>query len=508
MNDIRSAAHDPLPAGPRLRRFPRHTALAAGLLAATSLAACGGSSSTPAASAASAATSAAVAATSAAAATSPTAATSAAASPSASQGATATAAAATSAAAKYTCSATATKLTMWGWAAGYDLVVNEFNKTHPDICVTIENNGAANDEYVKIGNTLKAKSGTPDVAEVEYFSLPSFEITKSLLDLTKYGVSAYKATIAPVAWEQASQGSAVYAMPVDLGPLVQYYNSALLTKNNITVPATWADFATAAAKLHAADPSATLANFDPENAQAVLALMQEDNAFPFTYTGGSTVGINFTGANEMAFATYWQDLLSKKLTTTVGDFSPAQWSNFDGGINAVRFSPAWGPVGMQLNTKKTLGAWRAAAMPQAKAGDNLSGNWGGSTVAVFAGTQHPAQAATFAEWFGGSDDAWKILSGPVAGAFPAYKPLLNDATFLARTLPISGTATTNTVFAQAAQHMVAPQWPPFMTAALTQWTTSFAGVTKGTTTLPDAFRSYQAALVKYAKSQGFTITTS
>jgi multiple sugar transport system substrate-binding protein len=147
-------------------------------------------------------------------------------------------------------------------------------------------------------------------------------------------------------------------------------------------------------------------------------------------------------------------------------------------------------------------------MPQAKAGDNLSGNWGGSTVAVFAQSKHPAEAATFAEWFGGSDEAWKILSGPVAGAFPAYLPLLNDSSFLARTLPISGSATTNTVFATAAQHMVAPQWPPFMTAALTQWTTAFAGVSKGTTSLPDAFASIQASLVKYAKAQGFTVTTS
>ncbi|MDX6244074.1 MAG: multiple sugar transport system substrate-binding protein, partial [Frankiales bacterium] len=123
-------------------------------------------------------------------------------------------------------------------------------------------------------------------------------------------------------------------------------------------------------------------------------------------------------------------------------------------------------------------------------------------------SKHQAAAAEFAEWFGGSDAAWKILSGPIAGAFPAYLPLLNDPSFLARKLPISGDTTPNTVFATAAQHMVAPQWPPFMTAALTQWTTSFAGVTKGTTTLPDAFKNYQDAMVKYAKSQGFTVTTS
>ncbi|HMH57925.1 MAG TPA: hypothetical protein VK537_01965, partial [Galbitalea sp.] len=32
------------------------------------------------------------------------------------------------------CGHGATNLTFWGWPAGYNLVVNEFNKTHPDIC--------------------------------------------------------------------------------------------------------------------------------------------------------------------------------------------------------------------------------------------------------------------------------------------------------------------------------------------------------------------------------------
>jgi len=428
--------------------------------------------------------------------------------PAGSASAPASAAAASSGAPAYTCADSATKLTMWGWAAGYNLAVDAFNRSHPDICVTLQNNGAANDEYTKIGNTLKAGNGAPDLAEVEYFALPSFEITKSLVDLTKYGANDHKADIAPVAWAQVSQGSAVYAMPVDLGPLVQYYNSTLLSKYGIDVPATWDQFAAAAQKLHAADPKAAIANFDPTNAQAVLAMMQQDNAFPFKYTGGSSVTIDFTGNAQMAFATYWQKLLDAKEATTAADFSPEQWADFDTGVDAVRFSPAWGPVGMQLNMKASIGDWRAAPMPQATAGQLLSGNWGGSTIAVFAQSKHPKEAAEFAEWFGGSADSWKILSGPVAGAFPAYLPLLNDSTFQSTTLPISGDSQPNKVFAQAAQNMVAPQWPPIMTAALTQWTDTFGGVTKGTETLPDAFKAYQAALVKYAKAQGFTVSTS
>jgi multiple sugar transport system substrate-binding protein len=110
------------------------------------------------------------------------------------------------------------------------------------------------------------------------------------------------------------------------------------------------------------------------------------------------------------------------------------------------------------------------------------------------------------KWFGASADSWKILSGKVAGAFPGYLPLLKSTDFQSATLPISGPSKPNKVFAAAAQNMENPQWPPIMTAALTQWTSTFAGVTKGTETLPEAFKTFQQQMVKYAKAQGFTVT--
>ena len=406
------------------------------------------------------------------------------------------------------CAAGATDVTFWGWSAGYNLAVNEFNKTHPDICVQLENAGATTAEYVKLNDALTAKSGTPDVAQIEYFELPSFEITHSLVDLSQYGVTSSKSDEASAAWAQVTQGSAQYAMPVDLGPMALYYNEKEFSTYNLAVPTTWAQFATEADQLHAANSKDAITNFDPESTQDVLALMQQYGAFPFTYTGGDTIGINFTGAAETAFADFWQGLIDKHEVTTAADFSPTQWSNFDSGVNASRLSPAWGPVGMQLSIKQTIGDWRAAPLPQATAGQSLAGNWGGSSLAVIAGSPHAKQAAEFVQWFGGSADSWKILSGPVAGAYPAYLPLLNSDAFQNTTLPISGTAKFNTVFAAAAKDLVDPQWPPIMTAALTQWTSTFAGVTKGSETLAQAFSAYQQQLVNYAKAQGFTVTGS
>jgi len=406
------------------------------------------------------------------------------------------------------CSAGATVLTFWGWPTGYNLAVDEFNKTHPNICVKLSNAGASTAEYVKLSDALKAGSGTPDVATIEYFELPSFEVTKSLVDLANYGVGAAKANEAPVAWDQVTQGKSIYAMPVDLGPLALFYNSKEFSANGLTVPTTWTEFATDAAALHSKNPTDAITNFDPESTQDVLALMQEYNAFPFSYAGGDKLGIHFTGKSEMAFANYWQSLISSGEATTAADFSPAQWSNLDSGVNAARLSPAWGPVGMQLSIKNTIGNWVTAKMPQVTAGTNLSGNWGGSTLAVIKGTKHAKQAAEFVKWFGGSSASWKILSGPVAGAFPGYLPQLNSSTFQATTLKITGTTKPNVVFAAAAKHMVDPEWPPIMTAAATQWASTFAGVSKGTETLPQAFATFQTQLVAYAKTQGFTVTTN
>jgi multiple sugar transport system substrate-binding protein len=406
------------------------------------------------------------------------------------------------------CKAGATVLTFWGWSAGYDLAVNEFNKTHPDICVKLENAGATTAEYVKLNDALTAKSGTPDIATIEYFELPSFEITHSLVDLSQYGVGSSKSDEPTAAWDQVTQGSAIYAMPVDLGPMALYYNEKEFSDDGLTVPTTWAQFAAEADKLHAADSKAAITNFDPESTQDVLALMQQYGAFPFSYSGGSTVGINFTGAAETAFANYWQGLIDKHEATTATDFSPAQWNDFDSGAAASRLSPAWGPVGMQSSIKQTIGDWRAAALPQANAGDKLAGNWGGSSLAVVAGSAHAKQAAEFVQWFGASADAWKILSGPASGAYPGYLPLLDSAAFQSSTLPISGSSTPNTVFAAAEKQISDTQWPPIMTAALTQWTSTFAGVTKGTETLAQAFAAFQQQMVAYAKAQGFTVAGS
>ena len=237
-------------------------------------------------------------------------------------------------------SSSATKITFWAWVPGLGRAVDAFNKSHPSICVTQEDVGAGDPQYTKISDAIKAGTGAPDVAEVEFDELPSYEITHSVVNLAKYGADKYKSDFVPWAWQEVSQGSSVYAMPSDSGPMGFYYNSKLLAKYHITPPATWAQFATDAAKLHKDDPSAYLTNFAGTDLQWILSLMSQANAFPFSYSGGSSVKIDWTGPAQMKFAAYWQKMLAAQLRQEAGRIAHdnallKRRTTITGGINSL-----------------------------------------------------------------------------------------------------------------------------------------------------------------------------
>ena len=405
------------------------------------------------------------------------------------------------------CSANATKVLFWAWVPGMGRAVTEFNKTHPNICVTQEDVGAGNPEYVAITNALKAGSGAPDVAEVEFDELPSFEVTKNVVNLVPYGANTYKSKFTTWAWDEVSQGSGVYAMPGDACPMAFYYNTKELAKYGITPPTTWAEFATDAAKLHKANPNAYMTNFSAIDLQWVMSLMAQDNAWPFAYSGGSNVTINWTGPKQMAFASYWQNLLSAHEVNATTDVSATSFADLDKGIDASWLSSAWGPSYFAPDAKTSLGDWRAAPLPQWTAGANVAANWGGSTYPVFSQSKHPKEAAEFAEWLNATDASWNITKTAPSSLFPTYLPLLNSSSYKSITVPLSGSSTPGMQFTAAASQIQGVPWPPFMTEALTQSATVFAGVMNGKQTLQTAFTNFQTVLVNYAKAQGFNVST-
>jgi multiple sugar transport system substrate-binding protein len=405
------------------------------------------------------------------------------------------------------CSSSATQLTFWAWVPGMNRAVTEFNKTHPGICVTLEDPGAGEPEYTALNNALKAGSGAPDVAEVEFDELPSFIIQKYVVNLVPYGANNYKSDFATWAWDQVSQGSAVYAMPSDFGPMGFYYDQQTLAGYHIAPPKTWAEFAQDAVKVHSQNPKAYLIDFAANDPQWLMDMMSQAGAWPFSYSGGSNITINWTGPKQQAFAAYWQRLIDDKAVATVTDLTTQENADLDTGVLGAAIYSAWAPSYFAPDVKRSMGQWRAAPLPQWTAGANVAADWGGSTYPVFSQSKHPKQAAEFSEWLTATSQSWDIVKTPPSSLFPTYLPTLQSSSFRSLTYPISGSSQPNQVFSAGALTIPQTPWPPFMTQLINQEPTTFGGVMNGKETLQQAFTALQQQEVAYAKSQGFNVST-
>ena len=177
--------------------------------------------------------------------------------------------------------------------------------------------------------------------------LPSFEVLHDVVNLVPYGANHYKNDFVKWAWSEVSIGNAVYAMPDDGGSTGLLSNVVLLKKYGInSLPTTWAQYAADPLAVHKANPKVFMGDFAAGDGQWVLSLMQQAGAWPFEWSGGSKVTIDFTGPKQMAFANFWQKLISAGAIDHANDPFTSSSPFFEGlndGIYLTWPTSAWGP---------------------------------------------------------------------------------------------------------------------------------------------------------------------
>ncbi len=394
-------------------------------------------------------------------------------------------------------------LNYWAWIPEMDKQVALFNQSHPNIHVNWVNVGAGPAEYNKLYTAIKANN-EPDLAEVEYQLLPTFETTGGLIDLAPYGGASVKDQFPPWTWSQVTLGNAIMAIPQDTGPMALFYRADLFQKYNIPVPTTWAQYADAAAKLHAANPNYYITDFPPKQPGQFTGLVWQAGGRLFSINGQSwKVSINNPAAQKVA--SYWQDLISKKLVKTEPDFANAWYHDLQTGAIATWLSGAWGAGIIEQNAPQTSGKWRVAPLPQWQAGQAIDGNWGGSTTVVFKSTKHPKEATEFAQWISANEQS-AVLEFQ-NGAYPALLSALSSSTVNS---PVSffGNQVINEVFKQSATQVdVNFQWGPTMDQVYNDLGDNFANAINGRGTLTDALNAVQQSTITFMKKQGFSVTT-
>ncbi|MCL3863068.1 ABC transporter substrate-binding protein [Actinotalea sp. K2] len=403
----------------------------------------------------------------------------------------------------------ATQVTVWAWYPAFEQVVDQFNETHDDVQICWTNAGQGNDQYTRFSTAIEAGTGAPDVIMLEAEVLQSFTIRDALVDLAPYGAADIQDDYSEGAWSDVSSGDAVYAVPVDGGPMGMLYREDIFEEFGVEVPTTWADFALAAQQLRDAGYDGHITDF-PTNGRALnTALFAQAGWEPFTYDAGAPtdIGVNVATDDAKEVLAYWQELVEQDLVATDDAFTTDYNTKLVDGSYAVYIAAAWGPGYLGgLSDADEDAVWRAAPIPQWDVENPVQINWGGSTFAVTSQSSQPELAARVAMEVFGTEEAWKI--GIEEGAlFPLWRPILETDYFADLEYPFfDGQQIQKEVFLPAAAAYEGFTFSPFQNYAYDQQTEMIFSMVEGERDAGQVMDDLQAALVQYANEQGFTVT--
>ncbi|MEV8271763.1 sugar ABC transporter substrate-binding protein [Microbacterium sp. NPDC077184] len=395
-------------------------------------------------------------------------------------------------------------LSFTSWIPGIEDAVAMWNDANPDIQVEVQTGPSGNaGTYQNFFNQLEA-GNAPDLGQIEYDALPNFRVQDGLVDLGACEeVMAAQDEFIDWTWGQVTLGTEdeVYGIPQDSGPMGLFYRSDLFEQNGIPVPTTWEEYREAAVQIR--ELGGYITNFSQTDINQFAGFVWQAEGQWFANDGEAWT-VELTDDVSTTVADYWQDLLENDLVSTYPAWTD-EWNNaYNSGEVWTWNSAVWGANSIASGAPDTAGNWSVAESPQWEAGGNAAGNWGGSSIAVFNGTEHPYEAAKFALWLNTSDEALTSLN-TTAQIFPATKDGVNLPA-LQEGVAFYGDQPIYQLFAEIGSQ-VNPNfvWGPTMTQVYADVSDGFKAAVSGSGTLADALADAQASTIAALEAQSIPV---
>lgn len=394
------------------------------------------------------------------------------------------------------------ELLYWSWTPSAEAQAEAFMKEYPNVKVTVANVGTNTDEYTALQNAVQAGSGAPDVAQIEYYAIPQFAMTDSLLDLSEYGFGDLESEYTPGPWSSVVDGDKVWGLPQDSGPMAMFYNKSVFDAAGVTeAPKTWDEFADAAKKINEYDSSTYITN-DSGDAGFTTSMIWQAGGQPFQVEG-TDVTINLQDEGSKKWADMWSPLVEEGLISPISGWSNEWYQALNQGKIASLLTGAWMPGTLMSAVEDTAGDWRVAPMPTYD-GKPANAENGGGGQAVIKQTENPALAAAFLKWLNNSPESIDIFLE--SGGFPATTANLQSEEFRGQELDYFGGQKINEVLADgAADVLTGWSYLPFQVYANSIFGDTVGKAYADQTDLNAGLTAWQSALVEYGNSQGFTV---
>jgi multiple sugar transport system substrate-binding protein len=394
-------------------------------------------------------------------------------------------------------------ITYWSWTPSAEAQVAAFEKQYPKVHVKLVNAGTNTTEYTKLQNAVKAGSGAPDVAQVEYYALPQFALGKALVDLKQYGFDSLKSDYTPGPWGSVNIGGQLIGLPQDSGPMALFYNKTVFDQYGLTVPKTWDEYIADAKKLHAADPTKYITS-DSGDPGFATSMIWQAGGRPFNVSGTKAT-INLQDEGTKKWTAEWNQLVQGKLLSTVPGWSDDWFKALGNGSIATLVTGAWMPGVLESSVKDGSGQWRVAPTPTYDGTATNSENGGGAQV-VMKQSKNPALAAGFLKWLNNDPASIKVFLA--SGGFPSTTKDLNASAFQSTAPAYFGGQKINQVLVQGAKD-VQTGWSylPYEVYANSIFGDTVGQAYSSNGDLNVGLKAWQKSLVDYGNQQGFTVTS-
>ncbi len=397
-----------------------------------------------------------------------------------------------------------TTLTVWAWAPQSKDIVTAFEKKYPKVKVNLVNAGTSTIEYTKLQNAIKAGSGGPDIAQIEYYALPQFALSGSLTDLNTLGLSSLKSNYSTAGWDSVDVNGSLVGLPQDTGPMALFYNKKVFAKYGLSVPATWAEYVADAKKLHAANPKEYITN-DTGDPGFITSMIWSAGGHPYVTSGTKNVTINLQDAGSRQFANLWAPMIQNGLIDPIPSWSSQWYQALANGSIASLVTGAWMPINLETGVPAGKGDWRVAPMPDWTAGQAATAENGGSSDAVLKSSKNQLAAAGFLEFM--NEGAGAQISAN-SGDFPSANTILDSSSFLDAAPAYFGGQAINQVLSQAAKDVL-PGWSylPFQVYANSIFPDTVGKAYTKSVSLNAGLQAWQTNSASYGTQQGFSVTS-
>lgn len=396
------------------------------------------------------------------------------------------------------------ELTFWSWVPNIEKAVNAWNAANPDIQVELSRQAGGADIVTKVLTANKA-GNPPDLIQVEYQSLPTLVSSDVLADIAGDAAGA-KDDFAEGLWQQVTLGTdAVYAIPQDAGPMMLYYRTDLFERYGLSVPKTWDEFAQAARTLRGKTTKQYLTTFSAKDPGWFSGLAQQAGA-RWWAVDGETWKVNVNDAATKRVADFWGGLVAEGAVDDQPMYTPEWNKALNDGTLLAWPSAIWGPGVLTGNAPDTKGKWAMAPLPQWTAGENRTGNWGGSSTGVAEKSKNKSAATKFAIWLNTDPAATDILIKE-GGIYPAASAAQSGPALSAPPEFFAQQADFYPLAKQIAGGAAGVIWGPNVNVTYQSYQDEFGKAITGKAPFAGAVEAMQAATVADMRKNGFKVSS-